>query len=493
MKLKDILSKIEYELIQDTTEDITNVVYDSRKATPSALFVAMEGCNTDGAKYINDAIDKGAVCVVSENDVTVPSNIANIKVKNSKFALGKIASNFYGNPSERMKLFGITGTSGKTTVTNIIYSIYSNLNIKSGLIGTISNKIGDRVIPAVHTTPLSADLQELLFEMAENEVKMCAMEVSSHALEQGRVYGCEFDCGVFLNIARDHLDYHKTLEAYKEAKLKLFSYYPKKQNKPFYAVVNYDEGLLRDVRAVFEGEILSFGRYYEADVYSSNEVIKMDSVEFDLNYNHESVHIHFNMGGEFNVSNVLAAATVAIGEGISLEDIKRGIESCPPVNGRFQSVDCGQDFSVIVDYAHTPDEIEKLLITANKIKKNRIITVCGCGGNRDKGKRPIMGQIACENSDFVIITSDNPRDEEPQSIIDDILVGIKDKDNYKVEVDRAYAIKEALSMAKPKDCVIIAGKGHEDYQIVKGVKHHFDDKEQVRNYFNAQCSMLNAQ
>ncbi|MBQ7257978.1 MAG: UDP-N-acetylmuramoyl-L-alanyl-D-glutamate--2,6-diaminopimelate ligase [Abditibacteriota bacterium] len=489
MKLQELLSKIEYEMVAETDRDITSVAYDSRDVKEGALFAALDGCRTEGANFIDQAIENGAVCIVTETDVKLPDNVANVKVKNANSALGRIVSNFYGNPTEKMKVIGVTGTSGKTTVTNIIYNIYSNLNIKSGLVGTIANKIGDVVEPTNYTTPQAVDLQKLFYKMVENKVEVCVMEVSSHGLDQERVYGTEFDCGVFLNIARDHLDYHKTLESYKEAKLKLFSYYPKEQKKPFYAVVNYDEGLLRDVRKVFDGEIITFGRHYEADVYSTNEIINIDFVEFDLNYKHESVHIKFNMGGDFNISNCLAAATVALGDGISLEDIRKGIEGTKPVNGRFQSVDCGQDFSVIVDYAHTPDEIEKLLKTANKIKKNRIITVCGCGGNRDKGKRPIMGKIACDNSDFVIITSDNPRDEEPKSIIEDILEGIKDKNNYRVEVDRADAIKEALSMAKPKDCVIIAGKGHENYQIVKGVKHHFDDKEQVRNYFNAQCTM----
>lgn len=483
MKLEKLLENVSFELKETCDKDIKDIIYDSRIVTKDSLFVATCGTMTDGSRYINDAINNGACAIVTEKDIELPKGIANIKVKNSKEALGQISSNFFNNPSSKMTVIGVTGTSGKTTVTNVIFSIYSNINKKSGLIGTIVNKFGDRVETAKHTTPMSRDLQGLFSEMVNEDVKMCVLETSSHALDQGRVYGTEFNIGVFLNIARDHLDYHKTCEAYKKAKLKLFSYYPKKQKKPFVAVANYDEALDKEVKKVFDGQVISFGRNEKADVYSTNEIISIDKVEFDLNYKGESVHIKFNMGGEFNVSNALAASAVAISDNISLEDIKKGIEACEPVNGRFQSVDCGQDFSVIVDYAHTPDEIEKLLVTVNKIKKQRIITVCGCGGNRDKGKRPIMGQIACDNSDMVFITSDNPRDEEPMDIIKDILDGIQSKKNYEVVCDRAEAIKSALREANKDDFVVIAGKGHEDYQIIKGVKYHFDDKEQVRNFF----------
>ena len=483
MKLADIIKNTDCNIIQDTDKEILSVVYDSRKVTEGSVFVAVSGETTDGARYVGDAVRGGAVAVVSQKSVPVPEGIGCIMADDTRFALGAIAKNFYGNPSAFMKLTGITGTSGKTTVSNVLYNIFKNKGIESGLIGTISNKFGNVEEPAVHTTPQAADLQEILFRMKEAGVGMCAMEVSSHALDQGRVFGAEFDCGVFLNIERDHLDYHKTIENYRNAKLKLFGFYPKHQSKDFVAVVNNDAGILDYVREVFQGKIITFGRNDKADVYSSNEKIFIDRVEFDLNYKGEKVHILFSMGGDFNVANALAAAAAAVRYGLSLEEISEGIRSCLPVNGRFQSVDCGQDFSVIVDYAHTPDEIEKLLQTANKIKKNRIITVCGCGGNRDKGKRPIMGQIACNNSDFVIITSDNPRNEEPMDIIDGITAGIRDKDNYITVCDRAEAINKALSMAEKDDFVIIAGKGHEDYQLIKGVKYHFDDKEVVRKYF----------
>lgn len=482
MKLENLLPK-DCELKNYGDTEISDVCYDSRKASPGCVFVALSGSVTDGTRYIDDAVKAGAVAVVSESETSIPENVVGIKAKNTKNTLAEMSARFYGNPSEKMRMVGITGTSGKTTVSNIIYSIYSSKNIKSGLIGTISNRFGNVEEAATHTTPQSADLQKLLKRMADCGVEMCAMEVSSHALDQGRVYATEYDCGVFLNIARDHLDYHKTPENYRNAKLKLFGYYPKHQKKQMTAIVNYDENLFDDVKNIFNGKIITFGRNSGADVYSSNEKIFVDRVEFDLNYKEQSQRIVFGMGGEFNVSNALAAAAVAVSDGFSLEDIKKGIENCMPVNGRFQSVDCGQDFSVIVDYAHTPDEIEKLLKSAKKICRKRIITVCGCGGNRDKGKRPIMGKIACDNSDFVIITSDNPRDEEPADIINDILKGTEDKNNYKTVTDRAEAIKEALSMALKDDLVVIAGKGHEDYQIIKGVKYHFDDKEQIRMFF----------
>lgn len=482
MKLELLLRGADLEVKNFSDLDITGVCYDSRKAVPGSVFVALPGSVTDGVKYIDEAVKKGAVALVSEKDLEI-DGIVTAKCENAKNALAKLSADFYGNPSEKMKMIGITGTSGKTTVSNIIYSIYNSMGVKSGLIGTIANRFGDVTETATHTTPQSEDLQKLFARMAGYGVRMCAMEVSSHALDQSRVYGTEFDCGVFLNIARDHLDYHKTEENYRKAKLKLFSYYPKHQKKTFTAVVNYDENLYEDVRKVFEGKIITFGRNRNADVYSENEKINADRVEFDLVYNGEKVHILFNMGGEFNVSNALAAAAVAASDNISLENIRKGIEACQPVSGRFQSVKCGQNFSVIVDYAHTPDEIEKLLASVDKIRKKRIITVCGCGGNRDRGKRPIMGKIACEGSDFVIITSDNPRNEDPEEIIKDIEEGIKDRDNYKVVCDRHEAIITALDMAQKDDIVVIAGKGHEDYQIVRGVKYHFDDREEVKNYF----------
>jgi len=480
MKFIDVLASCDYNLINDTDSDITNICYDSRKVVSGDLFVATSGTNTDGARYITDAIKKGAVAIVSDKEIDdLPKNIGYAISNNTRKALGLISSNFFGNPSSKLNIVGVTGTSGKTTVTNIIHSIYTNLGEVAGLIGTIANKIGTEAIPSTHTTPESRDLQELFAKMVSENASICAMETSSHALDQGRVYGTEFNIGVFLNIARDHLDYHKTIEAYKEAKLKLFSYYPNIQKKEFVAVINNDENILEDIKRVFNGKILTFGQTSDADVYSTNEEVSISYVKFTLNYNGESVDVTFNMGGDFNVSNALAAATVAIIGGVSLEDIKYGIEHCGQVSGRFQSIDCGQDFSIIVDYAHTPDEMEKLLETSQKIKKNRIITVFGCGGNRDRGKRPIMGKIACDNSDFVIITSDNPRNEEPIDIIRDIVAGIEDDSKYTIVSDRHDAIEFALKMAQKDDLVVLAGKGHENYQIVKDDSLHFDDKEEV--------------
>ena len=484
MNLKNLLGKTDYRAGNYADRDITGICYDSRKCFPGCLFVALCGSVTDGARYIDEAINKGAVAVVSEGDLNLPENTVGIKTENANNALGELSSVFYGNPSEKMIIAGITGTSGKTTVSNIIYSIFSADGKKCGLIGTIENRIGSYTEKATHTTPLSADLQKLFRRMADENVGMCAIEVSSHALDQGRVYGTEFDCGVFLNIARDHLDYHKTIENYRNAKLKLFSYYPKHQKKTFTAVVNYDEDLFGCVKKVFGGKIITFGRNPQADVCALNEKVGVGSVEFDLKYRDETVHIVFNMGGAFNVSNALAGAAVAISSGVDLETVKEGIEKCVPVRGRFQSIDCGQDFSVIIDYAHTPDEIEKLLKSVKNLNKKRIISVFGCGGNRDRGKRPIMGQIACANSDMAIITSDNPRDEEPLDIIKDITDGLEGFGNYRIVADRAEAIKTALGSAEKDDIVVIAGKGHEDYQIVKNTKHHFDDAEQVRNFFD---------
>ncbi len=315
--------------------------------------------------------------------------------------------------------------------------------------------------------------------MVEQGVTAAAMEVSSHGLFQGRTIGCEFDCGVFTNIARDHLDFHKTLEAYLDAKLILFRDLPKFSNKKFVAAINLDDPSAEKVIAVTQGDIITFGEKSDAQVTASNVVVTDKSVSFDMNYGSSKVPVELNIGGSFNVSNALAAASAAIALGVGLEDIAKGLKVAKPVPGRFEPIEKGQDFGVLVDYAHTPDELENVLNTAKKLAKNRLIAVFGCGGNRDRGKRPIMGKIGVDIADLVVITSDNPRKEDPNAIINDILQGIPEEEMKRVavQVDRKEAIREAIKMAQAGDIVVIAGKGHEDYQIFADRTIHFDDRE----------------
>ncbi len=461
----------------DTDKEITDICYDSRKVRPGCLFVAINGSNTDGSRYIPDALKAGAVAVLTEKpleSLSLPEGTGYIKTDNALVAMAQASCRFFDNPSKKLKLIGITGTSGKTTVSHIVYSVLQNSGIKSGLIGTINVVIDGAATQSAHTTPLSRELQEIFANMVARKVGACVMECSSHALDQGRVEGCDFDICAFLNIARDHLDYHKTAEAYKEAKLKLFTSYARRKTA---CVVNLDDPFSREIISRCRGEVITFSTSGNADVITRDAKVCADHVEFTLCIKGACVPVYFHMGGDFNVSNAVAAAAICYANGISLPDIKKGIELCKPVCGRFQAVRTDKPFSVIVDYAHTPDELEKLLISARKITKGRLLTLFGCGGNRDRGKRPIMGRIAVSNSDVSVISSDNPRYEEPMEIIREILPGIPEdmKDKTTIEPDRRKAIRQILLEARPDDVVVIAGKGHEGYQEIRGVRLDFND------------------
>ncbi|MBQ9358388.1 MAG: UDP-N-acetylmuramoyl-L-alanyl-D-glutamate--2,6-diaminopimelate ligase, partial [Abditibacteriota bacterium] len=360
MKFCDLAAGIaNAQQVIDTDTDITDICYDSRKVKPGCMFVAINGSNTDGARYIGDALKAGAAAVLTEKPLEalkLPAGIGYIRTPNSLVSMAHAACAFYGYPSRKMTLIGITGTSGKTTVSNVVYSILSNSGIKSGLIGTINVIMDREKAPSTHTTPLSRELQQYFSEMVKKDIKACVMECSSHALDQGRVTGCDFDICAFLNIARDHLDYHKTADAYKEAKLKLFTEYA---GPGSVSVINLDDPFSREIISKCKGEVVTFGTGGHGDVVSRDAKIFADHVEFNLCVRDVCVPVYFHMGGEFNVSNVLAAAAICYAKGLSLPEIKNGIERCQPVSGRFQAVKSDKDFSVIVDYAHTPDELEK--------------------------------------------------------------------------------------------------------------------------------------
>ena len=469
-------------VVNNVDAEITGIAYDSRNVRPGYIFIARKGGAFDSHEFIPRAIESGAVAIVAEREMDADIDVPYVVVPDGRIAMGQAAAAFYDYPTRKMKLIGVTGTSGKTTTTHLIQAIFNASGMKAGLIGTLGARIGSESIDTKHTTPESLDLQRILANMVEQGVRVVAMEVSSHGLYQGRVMGCEFDCAVFANIARDHLDFHGTVEAYLDAKLMLFRNYPEMSNKEFVAVINADDPSSDKVRSVSNGKVITFGIDSPADVGASNVVVTENSVSFDMTYSGRTVPVKLGIGGSFNVYNALSAAASALAMGLDIETIADGLATARSVPGRFESVECGQDFGVLVDYAHTPDELENVLKTAKALTENLLIAVFGCGGDRDKGKRPIMGGIGAELADIAVVTSDNSRTEDPNAIIDNILAGIgKDKMSHvNVQVDRKEAIREALTLARAGDLVVIAGKGHEDYQIFADRTIHFDDREVAR-------------
>ncbi|TEB13126.1 UDP-N-acetylmuramoyl-L-alanyl-D-glutamate--2,6-diaminopimelate ligase [Pelotomaculum propionicicum] len=465
----------------DPAVPVKGIAYDSRQVEPGFLFVAVKGFKADGHEYINEAIKNGAVAVVTQREADLPPGLAWALTPDTRLALALLAARFYGYPSSKMKMIGITGTNGKTTTTNLVAAVLSAAGQKTGLIGTIHNRIGDRILPVKHTTPESLDLQRLLADMAAEGVGTCIMEVSSHALALHRVAGCEFDVAVFTNFTQDHLDFHENMEDYLETKLGLFKSLAlpgvKKQGK--YAVVNIDDARAAEFIRSAGVPVYTYGIESQADVRAEGIEVSARGVNFTARGRWGSCPLKLKITGLFNVYNTLAAFAVTAALGIPANTIRDTLEATGGVAGRFELVDKGQDFAVIVDYAHTPDGLENILKTAVQITRGRLITVFGCGGDRDRTKRPLMGQIAAKYSDFVIITSDNPRTEDPLGIIDEIENGLKPAANecrYTVEPDRRKAIRAAVKAARPGDVVVIAGKGHEDYQIIGTRKFPFDDR-----------------
>lgn len=467
-------------IVRPGNAEIAGITYDSREVKPGWLFIAIKGGSFDGHNFINSAIESGAAAVLAERpieDINVPCVVA----PDGRKAMGEIAAPFFDYPTRKLKLIGVTGTSGKTTVTHLVQSIFNANGQLTGLIGTLGSRIGGELIETKHTTPESVDLQRTFADMLERGATAACIEASSHGLYQGRTAGCEFDCGIFTNIARDHLDFHCTVENYLDAKLILFRDYPAKSQKPFVAVVNADDPAAGQVISA-SPKAITFAVDSDADVKASNIRITDRSVRFDMAYSGQSVPILLNIGGYFNVYNALAAGSAALAMGLDLAAAAAGLLAACQVPGRFEFVDCGQDFGVIVDYAHTPDELENVLRTAKELTSKRLIVTFGCGGDRDTGKRPIMGKIAADLADVLVVTSDNPRSEDPESIIADIMAGIHEQDRGRaiIRPDRGEGIREAIMCAEQGDVVVIAGKGHEDYQIFANRTIHFDDREAAR-------------
>jgi UDP-N-acetylmuramoyl-L-alanyl-D-glutamate--2,6-diaminopimelate ligase len=473
MKLRNIMENINFNLVKgDIDIDIKKIQYDSRKVKEGDAFICIEGYNLDGHKYIQNAINNGAIAVVCQKNIEEPLNCTVLRVEDSRKTLAISAANYYKNPSKSMKIIGITGTNGKTTSAFMIKAILEQQGYKVGLIGTIANYIGDKKIHTERTTPESLELHELFKEMVDSKVDYCVMEVSSHSLSLDRVYGIEFCESIFTNLTQDHLDFHKTFENYFNAKFKLF-----KSSKN--SIINIDDMYGKKAYSLITNSKLSYGLKPNADIMASD--IKMNSrgSKFTLEYKNNSSEIELNIPGNYNVYNALGSIAVCLNQGIDLAAIKLGLQKVQ-VPGRCELVANNHNlgFEIILDYAHTPDGLENILKTAREFTKGKLICVFGCGGDRDKAKRAIMGKIGSELSDMSVITSDNPRTEEPLKIINDIVKGIE-KCNYEIIENRRAAIKRAIEIASEGDVIVIAGKGHEDYQVLKDKTIHFDEREVV--------------
>ena len=459
---------------------IDNIQFDSRKVEAGSLFVATKGSAADGHQYIPTAIEKGAVAVVCEElPVDFLPNVTYIKVDNSSDALGKMASAWYGFPSSKMILVGVTGTNGKTTIATLLYQLFRELGHKSGLLSTVCNYVDDVAVEATHTTPDALALNELLAQMVDAGCEYAFMEVSSHSVDQRRIAGLQFDGGVFTNITRDHIDYHLTFENYLKAKKQFFD----ELSSEAFALTNADDKnglvMLQNSKA----KKYTYSLRSMADF--KTRILEHGFEGMLLDMNDREVNVSFI--GKFNASNLSAVFGTAVLLGQDEIEVLRIISSLHSVSGRFETLHSPAGYTAIVDYAHTPDALTNVIDTINQILQGngRLITVVGCGGNRDKGKRPMMAREAVNGSWKAILTSDNPRFEEPQDILNDMLAGLDvvDKAKSLTIVDRREAIRTACALAQPGDVVLVAGKGHEDYQIIQGVKHHFDDKEVVRECF----------
>lgn len=481
MKLKDLLKGLEIvESNIDENIEIEGISYNSKNVKKNFIYVCIKGFKVDGHTFIDEAIKNGAVLVVVE-DYTDNLNCYYVKTNNTRKALAILSCNFFKNPSYDFNLIGVTGTNGKTSTTYMIKSILEEKGQKVGLIGTIKNIIGEKEFKTDNTTPESTDLQQLFWQMKNEGVDSVVMEVSSHSLDLYRVYGSKYDVAVFTNLTQDHLDFHGTMENYFNAKLKLF-------NMAKYACINIDDPWgqrLKDMLSK-EKEIITYAINNQADVCAKDVNIEVDKSIFTLVYKGQKQVVKLNIPGIFAVYNALSAASACIAKGMDLKTIAQGLIKIKSIAGRFEVVESNSKFTIVVDYAHTPDGLENLLKTVNSVAKGRKVLLFGCGGDRDRTKRPIMGEIAGKMADFVIVTSDNPRTENPLKIIDDILEGIKKTNTQFVVIpDRYEAIKYAISNAKENDFIVLAGKGHEDYQIIGTKKIHFDEREVVKQILEA--------
>ena len=482
MKLKRLI-----EALPGATPDgaldreITGIAYDSRRVTPGMLFVAIPGQHTDGHEFISNAVDRGAAAIICERNGTSYPRATKIKVPDVREALARSASAFYGNPSAGLKVIGVTGTNGKTTVSFMVKSMLEGAGIKTGLLGTVQYEIGDRVIPAQRTTPESLEVQQMMSQMAKAGCQACVMEVSSHALEQKRVLGVEFDIAIFTNLTRDHLDYHGTMERYFSAKEKLFAGLARGRKKSA-AVINIDDSFGARLSGKHKVDFEYTYGFRPARLHATQLQMSKDGSRFMVETPERKFPVRLPLIGRHNVYNALAAIGAGMALDVHLLKIQAALNAMKPVPGRLESIAAGQSFGVYVDYAHTDDALKNVLQTLREVTQGRVLVAFGCGGNRDSGKRAKMGRIAAEMADYTCITSDNPRKESPEKIATQIEEGFRavKQQDYTVELDRKRAIQHIISMAATGDSVLIAGKGHEAYQEFEDTVVPFDDRLHAR-------------
>lgn len=494
MQLTELLTDITtLHIIGNTEQSITGIQFDSRKVEPGNIFIAQAGTAVDGHTFIQQCVEKGASAIILENPEYMPTeskDVCYVLVRSSDEALGKIAHYWYGEPTKQLQLVGVTGTNGKTTTATLLYKLFKELGNKVGLISTVVNYVDNLSIESTHTTPDALSLNALLSQMVKAGCKYAFMEVSSHAIAQQRIAGLEYAGALFTNLTRDHLDYHKTFDHYRDTKKQLFDFLP----KTAFAITNIDDknGLVMTQNS--KAHIYTYSTRSMADFRGKILEEGFDGMLLRIQSTQEAINteVFVPLVGRFNVSNLLLIYGCAVALGAEAIEVLRILSSLAPVNGRFETIHSPKGWTAVIDYAHTPDAVENVLKTINEIlcansekqsEKAQVITVVGCGGNRDKGKRPIMARIAYDHSTQLILTSDNPRNEEPQDILQDMAQGLTKEELNRTLIieDRASAIKTACTLARKGDVILVAGKGHEDYQIIKGVKYHFDDHEVVKN------------
>jgi UDP-N-acetylmuramoyl-L-alanyl-D-glutamate--2,6-diaminopimelate ligase len=483
MKLNDLLLSLKNtRIVGDSEVEVSGITYDSRSAVLNSVFVAVHGFKTDGANYAAQAVERGAKTVVLEKDMDLPDGVTRVIVPNARVALAELSSAFYGHPSRKLKMIGITGTNGKTTTSFLIEAILRKAGYKVGVIGTVEARIDGRGLPVKLTTPESSELQELLSKMVKEGVTHVVMEVSSHSLELHRTHGCEFDVAIYTNLTHDHLDFHENMQNYLKAKLKLFEKLGKGHKKDVTGIVNVDDPYGKRILTYIDGDIMTYGIINNANLKASNFEWTLEHMRFDIETHDIKLRMNTNLIGVYNAYNIMAALLCGRAFGLPYEQMKKAVEEVKYIPGRFERVHAGQKFPVIVDFAHSPDSLTKLLETIRPLVKGKVILVFGCPGDRDRAKRPVMGEIAVKLADFTYISTDDPHSESPDAIMKEIEVGViraggdYGKNYLKIE-DRRTAIEQAIHMAGADDAVVLAGRGHERAQDYNGVKIQIDDRE----------------
>jgi UDP-N-acetylmuramoyl-L-alanyl-D-glutamate--2,6-diaminopimelate ligase len=478
LKLVELIKNLTIEL-QDGPLDreISGIAYDSRRVKPGDLFICISGLKSDGHLFAGQAIENGAGAVLAERQLDTGGKATLLTTPDTRSALALLAANYYGRPSKSIRVVAVTGTNGKTTTTDLIKAILEEAGKKTAIMGTLYAQVGEIQREMQHTTPEALEIESFMALCREEKADYIVMEVSSHALQLQRVAEIDFNVAVFTNLTQDHLDFHQNMDNYRAAKLQLFQMI--KEEKQNYAIINIDDPWAEEIFQAATIPCRSYGIKKRSDYQAGELKIDLDGSSFRLHYGDNSLMINMKLIGLFSIYNALAAISFALQEGIDPGLIQSALARVEGVPGRFEKVDCGQDFAVIVDYAHTPDGLENILQTSRELGKKRLICVFGCGGDRDRGKRPLMGEIAAKYSDFCVVTSDNPRSEDPHAIIAEIIPGMDkvEKSRYAIIVDRREAIRHAIHLARTGDLVVIAGKGHENYQLVKDQVLEFDDRK----------------